>query len=174
MAVLITSCTTTIRNDGSKGLMQGMLYDFDNSPICGYELELDGKIRVFTDINGRFEFPSAEYKTHTLTGNGNGYIEIDRAYDFSDRSQILYLKIPSIDNLYTQLDTALSTSQNEEAEKLLQTLSKYRQTEPKFKLYEAIYRFRNSTDTDKSLLTTEIKQLENELSVMTKKKTGAE
>jgi len=160
---LLSGCATTIRTDGSKGLMQGMLYDYDNRPVCGYELILDNKMHVFTDINGRFEFPSSEYRTHTLTGNGNGYEAVDRAYDFANRGQILYLRIPSIENLYCQLDTQLVNGQNDKAEKILQTLSKTEQTQNKFKLYSAILRLRKSSDTDKNLLIMEIKTLESKI-----------
>jgi len=154
--------------------MQGMLYDMDNRPVCGYELMLDQKIRVFTDINGRFEFPSVTYKTHTLTGHGNGYIEINRPYDFSDRNQILYLRIRSTENLYCQLDKQLGKEQNADAAETLRVLSKTEKSKLKYKLYESLYRYISSETSDKSLLTTEIKELENKLKFETKKKTGAE
>ena len=172
--VSFSGCASTLRTDGSKGLMQGMFYDYDNRPVCGYELVLDEKIHVFTDINGRFEFPATEYKTHALKGQGNGYDSIDRTYDFSSRSQILYLRIPSIENLYCQLDTQLMNGQNDEAEKTLRNLSRTEQAQNKYKLYDTILHLRNSSDQDKNMLTKEIINLENIIIAETKKKTGAE
>lgn len=144
----VFSCASFRRPDGNKGILQGMLYDYDNRPVCGYTISIDKKTKTFTDINGRFVFNDVPFGNHMITGEGNNHIPYQDSFDFNDKTQVLYIRVSSNDWLYSWIDSQIEKCAFSEVEKSLTLFSPDQKQTRKYFLYSAIYNFRTSKESE--------------------------
>ena len=135
---VLCGCVSTFRPGGKKGELQGMLYDFDNCPIAGYCVQVDESVKTFTDINGRFSLPGVAYGVHTVRGSGEKHLDFEQEYQFSDKTEILHIRIPSYETTWVLIDTALEARNIPEAQRLLAALPNTEQDTLPWRLYHAI------------------------------------
>lgn len=126
--------------------MQGMVYDQDCRPVSGYRLSLDGKHSAMTDINGRFTFTGTKYGTHTVTGTDARYLPLGENCSFLNRTEVLHIKLTSIDRLYCLIDDELSEGDFAAARKSLDSVPEAERDAARYRLYGAILSFRMTGD----------------------------
>ena len=90
--------------------INGMVYDFSNRPVPNYEISLGRKYKGSTDINGRFTLPKVAVGTYTIAGHKNGYENYNDEVFVKDRGQIIYIRIPSQNQLLNLVDDALAAN----------------------------------------------------------------
>lgn len=139
------SCATTNFQSGTKSVLQGMVYDTENKPIAGYELILNDSKKTYTDINGRFSFLQIKPGLYSIKGKGANYVSIEQSYNYTDKTGILYISVPSLDRVYIQVDKNLEKNNIETAIKLLQSLPKEEIQSLTYKLYSNIISYKEST-----------------------------
>ena len=91
--------------------INGMVYDFSNRPVADCDISLG--IRGLTgtsDINGRFSIPRVPIGNHTLTVFKNGYEKYSEDFLIKQRGQIIYVRIPSQNQLLDLVDGALAAN----------------------------------------------------------------
>ncbi len=163
ISCMILSCTTVKRSDGAKGILQGMLYDYENGPVSGYSIFLDGAQKTVTDINGRFCVPDTAFGFHAVSGNGYGYVPCHEQINFSDKTEILYIRLPSNSWLYADLDAQLQNANFDGAEKSLARFSAEEQKSRKHRVYSSILKFRTAPSEEKAKLQEKIQSLIGEV-----------
>jgi len=90
--------------------INGMVYDFSNRPVPYYEISLGRKYKGSTDINGRFTLPKVPVGTYTISGHKNGYEDYLDEVIVKDRGQIIYIRVPSQNQLLNVVDDALAAN----------------------------------------------------------------
>lgn len=160
---LIISCASVKRPDGTNGILQGMIYDYENKPVCGFHVSIDGKQKTVTDINGRFTIPDVLFGTHAIEGNGTEYSPWSENIDFNDKTQVLYIRVPSTLWLFAKLDGDLTESDFKEAKKTLSQFSASETQSPRYTLYSNIFLFRTSTTDNKDFYFNESLRISTEL-----------
>jgi len=107
LVVLLASCKTA--ELGFKVInVSGMIYDFSNRPVQDCEVSLGRWHKTTTDINGRFTLPKIGYGTYTVTGKKNGFETYSEKLVIKDPGQIIYIRIPSQNQLLNLVDEALT------------------------------------------------------------------
>jgi hypothetical protein len=74
--------------------LNGMVYDFENRPVSGYEVSIDGK-KAVTDVTGRFSFAGMTTGMHALKGAKGGFESFSGDIDARDAESIAYIRIAS-------------------------------------------------------------------------------
>ena len=87
--------------------INGMIYDFNNRPVAHCEISLGWRYKSTTDINGRFTLPKVAFGTYTVTAHKNGYETYSDKVIIKDPGQIIYIRIPSQNQLLRLVDEAL-------------------------------------------------------------------
>ena len=90
--------------------ISGMVYDFSNRPVAHYEIVLGKKYRGLTDINGRFTLFKVPVGTYKISGSKNGYENYLDEVIIGGKGQIIYIRIPSQNQLLVMIDEALSVN----------------------------------------------------------------
>ena len=108
--VLMGSCRTA--EFGFKVVdISGMVYDFSNRPVAHFEVVLDRKFsrkyKGSTDINGRFTLFKVPVGIYTLIGSKKGYEHYFDELNIKQKGQIIYIRIPSQNQLLNMVDEAL-------------------------------------------------------------------
>ena len=106
LALLSGSCKTA--EFGFKVIdINGMVYDFSNRPVPHYEITLGKRYKGSTDINGRFTLPRVPIGTYKITGEKNGFENYSDEVIVKGRGQIIYIRIPSQNQLLNMVEDAL-------------------------------------------------------------------
>lgn len=100
LIVLFVSCSSVPKTE--KITVNGMVYDTENRPAVNYNITLNGKVVAITDIGGRFTLNNIKTGTYNFSGFGEGYLSITDTVDIFDKSQILYLKVPTIESKFKE------------------------------------------------------------------------
>jgi len=109
IAFLSSSCKTA--EFGFKVInISGMVYDFSNRPVSNYEIVLGNWYSGSTDINGRFTLPKVPLGSYKIRGSKKGYEDYNGEVIIKDKGQIIYIRIPSQNQLLTMADEALAAN----------------------------------------------------------------
>ena len=118
----VTSCLTKreVRlREFSEAPLFGMVYDNDHQPCSGALLFVDGEKGPSTDINGRFVIGSLSRGTHRVQVQKEGFEELEVFVDFLNKSQVLYLRVISFNQLLREVEQMLMKKRLLETEELL-------------------------------------------------------
>ncbi|GHV88640.1 hypothetical protein AGMMS50267_10000 [Spirochaetia bacterium] len=116
--LVLFSCKTT--EFGYKVLaVNGMVYDFSNRPVPNYKITIGKKYTSTTDINGRFLIEKVPVGTYAMRGERAGYETYQSDITISQKEQIIYIRLPSFNQLLELADAALVKNQINEAEAYL-------------------------------------------------------
>jgi len=109
IAFLPSSCKTA--EFGFKVInISGMVYDFSNRPVSNYEIVLGKWYSGSTDINGRFTLLKVPLGSYQIRGSKKGYEDYTGDVIIKNKGQIIYIRIPSQNQLLTMADEALASS----------------------------------------------------------------
>ena len=100
--------------------LNGMVYDTSNRPVVNYTIFIDGKKECVTDIGGRFYIKSITRSVHDLKGEGEGYLSVSQKITVTDKSQVLYIRIPSVEEKLDEALGFLTRNDIEQAEKCIE------------------------------------------------------
>ena len=91
--------------------VNGMIYDFSNRPVAYCEVVLGGRgLTGTSDINGRFSVPRVPLGNYTLTVYKDGYEKYSEVFFIKQRGQIIYVRLPSQNQLLDLVDEALAAN----------------------------------------------------------------
>lgn len=102
-----------------KAPLFGMVYDGRNEPCQGARIDVDGAAGPSTDLSGRFTVQDLPRGAHAIGVSKPGYERLEVAFEFSDKSQVLYLKVTSLEQLLSRLEDALAQRKLAEAGSLV-------------------------------------------------------
>jgi len=120
LLVLFSSCQNIkpIKRLSNEGFMYAMIYDYENTPVAGVAVYLDGKLIVESDIQGRFVFEKMKSGTYSVKLVKKGYEVLEETFKY-DPMQVLYFKMVSASQLLVTAETALDNGEFADAENLL-------------------------------------------------------
>jgi tetratricopeptide (TPR) repeat protein len=115
-----TGCQTgkPIKRMSNDGFMYAMIYDYDNSPVTGVTVWLDGKKTVDSDIQGRFILEKMKKGEYSVKLAKKGYEAFEEVFHY-DPLQVLYFKIINASQLLALAETALDNAEFAKAESYL-------------------------------------------------------
>jgi len=109
IAILQSACKTA--EFGFKLInISGMVYDFSNRPISNYEILLGKRYSGSTDINGRFTLLKVPLGNYEIHGSKKGYEDYTGEVLINNKGQIIYIRVPSQNQLLTMADEALTAN----------------------------------------------------------------
>jgi tetratricopeptide (TPR) repeat protein len=101
-----------------------MIYDADNQPCPGVQMEIDGRDGPLTDIRGRFVIPDLARGDHRIVARKAGFEELVAGISFVSKADVLHLQMTSFSQLLGMAHAALSEMLWAEAESFLQRAEK--------------------------------------------------
>jgi hypothetical protein len=96
-----------------------MVYDYEGRPVQGASIAVDGGRPVSSDVNGRFALAGLPMGAHRLVAGREGYETVETEIDYSDATQVVYVKMISADQLLGRAERAIEGKNWGEAEGLL-------------------------------------------------------
>lgn len=86
--------------------LNGMIYDYDNVPVASAIVSVEGKRETLSDVNGRFALPNYLSGKYAIRVQRDGYEPAQVTIDYTSPTQILYIKMISVDQLLTLAEKA--------------------------------------------------------------------
>ena len=120
VSVLFSCKSTGVKAD--KIGLNGMVYDTSNTPVVNYTVYIDGKALCVTDIGGRFYIKKITRGVHDFYGEGEGYLDIHQTITVTDQSQVLYIRIPSVEDRLNQALECLASEEFTQAQKYIEEI----------------------------------------------------
>jgi tetratricopeptide (TPR) repeat protein len=117
----------------------GMVYDYDQKPVPGALILVDGEEGPRSDINGRFVLRSLERGEHGITVLKEGYEELAVEVEFLSRTQALYLKVISLNQLLREVERALEVRELGQAAALLERAAAVDPDDPVLLFLRGVY-----------------------------------
>lgn len=96
--------------------VHGMVYDYENRPVAGYNLAFGG-YKTRTDVSGRFSIPSMPLGSYNVIGKMEGYESYLAVITIGSKTDIVYIRIASFSDVINMTENALSANDNCSAEK---------------------------------------------------------
>ena len=124
--------------------VNGMVYDFSNRPVAHADVSMGRWYRSSTDINGRFTIPKVPLGAHTITVNKKGFEKHSDEVNIREKGQIIYIRLPSQNQLLNLADDALTANNFILAEELLERAYQIDENNVEMLFYYASVRFRLS------------------------------
>jgi hypothetical protein len=107
--------------------LRGMVYDLDRVPVTGAKVVVSAglwNLESTTDIHGRFAIPSVSLGTLHLTLTKSGYETVEWQLLFSESSQVVYVQMSNVDQLYEAAVDALDRGEWQVAARFLDRADK--------------------------------------------------
>ena len=101
----------------------GMVYDAGNRPVSGAQLTIDGEPGPETGVNGRFVIPELERGHHMVVVEKAGHERLEVELEFISRTQVLYVRMTSLDHLLEEAERAIESRAYGAAKALLDRAS---------------------------------------------------
>ena len=141
VSLMLLSCKTT--GFGFKGVdVNGMIYDFSNRPVPFCDVYLGRWRRSSSDINGRFVISKVPAGTYTITGNRKGFEEYSGEVTVREKGQIIYIRLPSQNQLLNLVDEALCANNLAMAEEMAERAFQIDPNNIEMLFYYAAVKFR--------------------------------
>jgi tetratricopeptide (TPR) repeat protein len=128
-----------ISTDFMLASLEGKIFDYDNTPCSDVLITIDKGAAVRSDINGRFVIPGVGKGLHDIKATKEGYEEYTEAFSFSNRNQILWIRMISIKQLETRIETAFEDRKWDELESLVDRALKIKNDDPVILYLQALY-----------------------------------
>ena len=122
--------------------VNGMVYDFSNRPVFNCEIIIGDNYRTSTDINGRFTLSRIPIGDYTISGHKKGFESYFDLISVKERGQIVYLRIPSQNQLLIILDESLSLNELSIAAEIAERAYKIDSNNLEMLFYYAILKFK--------------------------------
>ncbi len=139
---LVSSCKSV--DDGafsqfSEAPLFGMIYDSESSPVVGALVVLDDEKSAKTDINGRVLFSAVSRGEHSIVITKEGFEEAKIELNFSNRDQVLYSTLISLQNILDNLESSMQISKMTEAKSFLERASGINSEDIRFRYLNVVY-----------------------------------
>ncbi len=128
----------------------GMVYDQDQRPCAAAQLTIDGRKGPQTDINGRFVIDALERGDHRIGVSKEGFEPLETLVSFVDRTQVLYLRVVSFNQLLRQAEEALDRRKLQVADGFLRRAETLNAEDPVGLYLRAVY-FLRLEDTEQAI-----------------------
>jgi len=143
ISLLFFSCKTA--ELGFKTMnISGMVYDFTNRPVFNYEVTLGKRHSGSTDINGRFTLSNVPLGSYIIHGSKTGFENYNGEIVIKDKEQIIYIRIPSQNQLLALADEALTANNFALAEELAERAYQIDKNNVEMLFYYAAVSFRQN------------------------------
>ncbi len=123
LAVVILSSCQSFRErklaEFNQAPLFGMVYDYEQKPVPAAQLLVDGRRGPQTDINGRFVIEALSRGAHRVKVTKEGFEPLEVQVDYLNRSQVLYLRVVSFNQLLRMAERALEEKRYYQVEDLL-------------------------------------------------------
>ncbi len=127
--------------------LHGMIYDFHSQPCANVNIRIDNRKGPASDINGRFVLKNLAKGTHSISFSKEGFEEVGFSFDFSNRTQVLYLKLFSLNQLLELAEKELENKKLGKAEEFLKRAGKIDATNAILLYFKAVLALkRNQVD----------------------------
>jgi hypothetical protein len=123
--------------------LEGKIFDYDNTPCSEVQIFIDKNSVTSSDINGRFVIPNLTKGNHELRATKDGYEEIIINFGFSNKNQVLWLRMISVNQLVKQIENAIDDRKMDEAENLIDRALKVSKDDPVVLYLQALYFIQN-------------------------------
>jgi len=155
------SCSSTPRNSTSfnSAPIQGKIFDSENFPCSDVLIVIDEKIKVKSDINGRFLVSKLKKGSHDFVLLKEGFEEKRFTYNFNNRNDVLWLEMISMDQLINKIKEFFNEKKWYEAKNYIERAEKIDIKDPVLTYLTAIFDLKNGYP-EKSIVNLE-KLLEN-------------
>jgi tetratricopeptide (TPR) repeat protein len=117
----------------------GMVYDQDQKPCAAAQLTVDGRDGPRTDVNGRFLIDALRRGDHRVRVSKEGFEPLEVPVSFTDRTQVLYLRVVSFNQLLRQAEEALDRGRLQQADGLLRRAEALKAEDPVGLYLRAVY-----------------------------------
>jgi tetratricopeptide (TPR) repeat protein len=144
------SCREKRLREFRSATLVGMVYDQDQKPCAGAWITVDGGQGPQTDINGRFVIDALERGDHRIGVGKEGFESLETQVSFVDRTQVLYLRVISFNQLLRQAEEALDRRKLQEADGLLRRAEALNSEDPVGLYLRAVY-FLRLEDTEQAI-----------------------
>jgi predicted Zn-dependent protease len=125
ITVMLFSCASGPVIRHKTQALYGMIYDRDNRPVTNAAVYVNGKYQVSSDINGHFTIPDMKPKlSYSVSVEKQNYKTITLTISYMDPSYILYIHMPSGDQLLSEAESAIKEKNWQQAESLLEEAGK--------------------------------------------------
>jgi len=142
LALSFSSCLSKDRS-ASMGFADaplfGMVYDVDNQPCSDALIFIDNEEGPQTDINGRFVIGYLPGGEHKVQVKKDGYEELIANFKFSNKNQVLYLRVISFNQLLRKTEYALEKKRLKETGELIQRVEAIDADHPVAMYLKAVY-----------------------------------
>lgn len=155
LLLILISCATARKENLYEFIeapLFGMVYDYDNQPCADVQTVIDGKPGPATDINGRFAIDSLTRGKHTIVLSKEGYEERLVSFEFLNKSQILYLRVISFNQILREIEKAIEGDKWEEGESLFERAENIKRNDPVEMYLKAIF-LKKKGDTENAVET---------------------
>jgi tetratricopeptide (TPR) repeat protein len=153
LALSLSSCVSfrerRLREFDSAPLV-GMVYDQDQKPCAAAQITVDGREGPRTDVNGRFLIDALTRGDHRVGVSKEGFEPLEVPVSFTDRTQVLYLRVVSFNQLLRQAEEALDRGRLQEADGLLRRAEALKAEDPVALYLRAVYCLKLE-DTDQAV-----------------------
>jgi tetratricopeptide (TPR) repeat protein len=118
---LVAGCATAPKSPYTfdKAALAGMVYDLDSRPVAGLVLtlvDMEPALVAQTDVLGRFLIPEVPRGKHRVRAVAAGFETADSEISFLARTQIMYIRIASLEQLVNRAVGAAETGEWQRAE----------------------------------------------------------
>ncbi|MDA3938822.1 MAG: carboxypeptidase-like regulatory domain-containing protein [Spirochaetia bacterium] len=117
----------------------GMIYDSESSPVAGALVVLDDEKSAKTDINGRVLFSAVSYGEHSVVITKDGFEETQMVLNFSNRDQVLYSTLFSLQNILDNLESSMQNGKMLEAKSFLMRASGINSEDIRLRYLNVVY-----------------------------------
>jgi tetratricopeptide (TPR) repeat protein len=124
--------------------VSGMVYDFSNRPVFNYEITLGKRHFSSTDINGRFTLLKVPLGSYKKKEKKNGFENYNGEVIIKEKGQIIYIRIPSQNQLLTRVDEALAANDFMLAEEIAERAYQIDKNNTEMMFYYAVVSFRQN------------------------------
>ncbi len=100
--------------------LHGVVYEYSGAPLGWVELRVDDGPPVHSDLHGRFSLPPLAAGRYTVTARKPGYETVVSEVWFTNRTDVLYLRLRSVEELSARIQAALDQDRTAEAIELLE------------------------------------------------------
>ncbi len=126
----------------------GMIYGYDNQPVAGVRISVDGKPGPQSDLMGRFVFPDLSRGEHSIIARKSGYETISISLKFLNQTQVLYLQMYSLAQLLDLAEKHIEAREWARAKDLLSRAATVDPADPAYRYVKAILDFRKGNTAD--------------------------
>lgn len=116
---LLFLCCKSVPQSHEKIALNGMIYDTENKPVVNYHIYIDGVVECTSDIGGRFLIEGISKGEHLFSGWREGYLSIKDTITIYDKSQILYIRVPTLESRFYEAFELIKKSNYGKAEECI-------------------------------------------------------